>query len=47
MVENPTSEVSVPQEDNRYFSSINVVKLAFNRGNIYEYPHKGVSVSRY
>ena len=44
MVENPTSEVSVPQEDNRYFS-FNLFHLSsVNLRKYIEYPHnKGIS----
>ena len=48
MVENLTSEVSVPQEDNRFSVSIYFVKkLALNRGDIYGFPQDRVSVGRY
>ena len=40
MVENPASEVSVPQEDNRYFS-FNLFHLSSVKSWEYiEYPHK-------
>ena len=40
MVENPTSEVSVPQEDNRYFS-FNLFHLSsIKLWKYIEYPHK-------
>ena len=39
MVENPTSEVSVPQEDNRYFS-FNLFHLSSIKSREYlEHPH--------
>ena len=59
MVENPTSEVSVPQEDNRYFSfnlfwlktsvkSWNIlVKNGVKSWSIYLYPQGRVPVNRY